>query len=118
MKLFTGLIVVAVSNLEAASAWYQEKFDLRDAKVKPDVDESPSILLVSREGEPRISLVTKDEVGEMDPPIMDTASAAKAREWLLARGVEVGPVQTDRQGTHFVEMRDLENNMIEICEEP
>jgi hypothetical protein len=49
---------------------------------------------------------------------MDTASAAKAREWLLARGVEVGPVQTDRQGTHFVEMRDLENNMIEICEEP
>jgi|SRR6476659_9746132 catechol 2,3-dioxygenase-like lactoylglutathione lyase family enzyme len=120
MKLFSGLIVVAVRNLEAASAWYQEKFDLRYEKVKPDVDESPSILLVSREGEPRISLMTKDDddAGEIDRPIMDTASAAKAREWLLARGVEVGPVQTDRQGTHFVEMRDLENNMIEICEEP
>ena len=119
MKLFSGLIVVAVRNLDAASAWYQEKFDLRYEKVKSD-DASPSILLVSREGEPRISLMTKDDddAGEMDRPIMDTANAAKAREWLLARGVEVSPVQTDRQGTHYVEMRDLENNMIEICEEP
>ena len=43
---------------------------------------------------------------------------AKAREWLLARGVNVGPAHTDIQGTHYIEMRDLDNNLIEICEEP
>ena len=47
-----------------------------------------------------------------------TGNAAKAREWLLARGINVGPDQTDGQGTHYVEFRDLEDNIIEICEEP
>jgi hypothetical protein len=50
--------------------------------------------------------------------MFDTGNAQKAREWLLARGVNVGPVQTDGQGTHYCEIFDLDNNMIEICEEP
>jgi hypothetical protein len=28
------------------------------------------------------------------------------------------PVETDRQGTHYFEMRDSEGNTVEICEEP
>lgn len=42
----------------------------------------------------------------------------KAWEWLSSRGVNVGAVQEDRQGTHYFEMRDLEGNAIEISEEP
>ena len=42
----------------------------------------------------------------------------RRREWLLSRGVSVGPVQVDGQGARYIEMRDLDNNMIEICEEP
>jgi hypothetical protein len=47
-----------------------------------------------------------------------TSRIEKAREYLTSRGVFVGEIQQDRQGTHFFEMRDLENNVIEICEEP
>jgi len=42
----------------------------------------------------------------------------KAREVLSSRGVNVGDIQEDRQGTHYFEMRDLEGNLIEVSEEP
>jgi hypothetical protein len=53
----------------------------------------------------------------IETPILYVSSVQKARERLAARGVNVGPIQKDRQGTHYFEMRDLENNMIEFCEE-
>src|SRR5947207_14138467 len=40
------------------------------------------------------------------------------RDFLVSRGVNVGDIQQDGQGTHFFEMRDLEGNVIEISEEP
>jgi catechol 2,3-dioxygenase-like lactoylglutathione lyase family enzyme len=117
MSIFSGEIVVCVSNREAASAWYKEKLDLRES-ADPIADGEPGdIMLASRKDEIRV-VVTAAGTGEPDRPMLDTRNAAKAREWLLARGVEVGPVQTDRQGTHYIEMRDLEGNSIEICEEP
>jgi hypothetical protein len=42
----------------------------------------------------------------------------KAREVLSSRGVNVGDVQEDRQGTQYFQMRDLEGNLIEVAEEP
>jgi hypothetical protein len=42
----------------------------------------------------------------------------KAREVLGFRGVNVGEIQEDRQGTHHFEMRDLEGNVIDVSEEP
>jgi len=42
----------------------------------------------------------------------------KARKWLSSRDLDVGQIQEDRQGTRFFEMRDPENNVIEITEEP
>jgi hypothetical protein len=47
-----------------------------------------------------------------------TANIAKARDYLLARGVEATKIQRDRQNTKFFEMRDLEGNLIEICQQP
>jgi hypothetical protein len=49
---------------------------------------------------------------------MNTPNVKKAREFPIARGVNVSEIQEDRQGTHFFEMRDLEGNVIEISEEP
>jgi hypothetical protein len=46
-----------------------------------------------------------------------TTRIEKARAYLSAREVEVGEIQTDRHGTRFFEIRDLENNLIEIVEE-
>jgi hypothetical protein len=36
----------------------------------------------------------------------------------LPRGVNVGPIETDRQGTRYFAMQDLEGNAIEVSEEP
>jgi hypothetical protein len=47
-----------------------------------------------------------------------TSRIEKARDYLSSRGVNVDEIQQDRQGTRFFEMRDLESNVIEICEEP
>jgi len=41
----------------------------------------------------------------------------RGRSW-VSRGVNVGEIQEDRQGTHYFEMRDLEGSVIEVSEEP
>ena len=117
MVPFTGWIVVTVRNLDAAAAaaWYKQKLELPESRKTED-DKTGGLELSTHNLEIKVLLFAGADYP--DRPILDTRSAAKAREWLLARGVEVGPVQTDIQGTHFVEMRDLEGNMIEICEEP
>ena len=51
-------------------------------------------------------------------PMLYASNLKKAREFLSSRGVNVGEVQEDGQGTHFFEMRDMEGNVIEISEEP
>ncbi|HZI56964.1 MAG TPA: VOC family protein [Verrucomicrobiae bacterium] len=113
---FTGTIVLIVPDVRGAVAWYTAKLDLRESKLKFDDGASGDVMLVSRDEQTQI--VLSAEEGEPDRPILDTRSAAKSREWLLARGVAVGPVLTDRQGTHYMEMTDPYNNVIEICEEP
>lgn len=113
---FTGVIVLVVPDVRDAVAWYTEKLDLRESKHKFEDGASGDALLVSRDEQ--IQIVLSAEEGEPDRPILDTRSAAKSREWLLERGVAVGPVLTDRQGTHYIEMTDPYNHVIEICEEP
>jgi catechol 2,3-dioxygenase-like lactoylglutathione lyase family enzyme len=117
MSKFNGAICVGVSNIAAAAAWYKEKFGLRESGQEVADGEPGDIELVSANGEITVDLVGLGE-DPMDTPMFDTGNAEKAREWLLSRGVSVGPVQTDGQGTRYIEMRDLDNNMIEICEEP
>jgi hypothetical protein len=51
-------------------------------------------------------------------PMLYASNIGKAREVLGSRGVYVGGIQQDRQGTHYFEMRDLEGNVIEVSEEP
>ena len=119
MILFNGVIAIGVSDLDATIAWYKEKFELRESGHKVQDGDPGDTELVSRNGEIMIVLSTGIEPqGNEPPPILNTADAAKAREWLLAHGVNVGPVQTDIQGTRYIEMRDLDKNMIEISEEP
>jgi catechol 2,3-dioxygenase-like lactoylglutathione lyase family enzyme len=115
MAPFTGWIVVAVRDVDAAAAWYKQKLELPESRTIED-EETGGLELSTRNLEIKVLLFAGADYP--DRPILDTRNAAKAREWLLARGVEVGPVETDIQGTHYIEMRDLEGNSIEICEEP
>ncbi|HEY1528913.1 MAG TPA: hypothetical protein VGH51_22040 [Candidatus Angelobacter sp.] len=50
MSLFSGAIFIGVSNIDAAVAWYKEKFELRESP-DPVVDGEPGdVELVSRNG--------------------------------------------------------------------
>jgi len=120
MKLFFGWITVAANDLEAAARWYVEKFELKNSGfTEEDGSRFCELTAGDYDMEPKIVLCQKEsDEAEPDKPILNTANAAKAREWLLARNVSVGPVETDRQGTHYFEMRDNEGNTVEICEEP
>ena len=51
------------------------------------------------------------------PPVMFAKKLAEAHEYLSARGVHVGPIQSDSGGNQFFRFRDLEGNELEVCQE-
>lgn len=113
-----GTNYIGVRDISAANAWYIEKLGMR--KMELDVDSPESIALGFSEEEYAITLgpsASPDQLDELTH-ILFTSNVRKAREWLLSRGVQVGEIRKDRQGTQYFEMRDLEDNVIEITEEP
>jgi catechol 2,3-dioxygenase-like lactoylglutathione lyase family enzyme len=112
-----GANYIGVRDVAAAAAWYIEKLGLRKIKVEMD------------EGEGCVALgFSKDEYAlTLGPPgkptdelnvLLYSSNVKKAREFLSSRGVSVSEIQQDRQRTHYFEMRDVEGNVIEICEVP
>jgi hypothetical protein len=51
-------------------------------------------------------------------PTIFTDNIKQARGLLESRGVAVGPIRNDRQGTHYFEFRDADENLLEVSEEP
>jgi catechol 2,3-dioxygenase-like lactoylglutathione lyase family enzyme len=118
MSLFTpvGTNYIAVLDLPAAASWYAEKFGLRQHPTQFDDGQNGIELTLS--DEIYFVLGPRDEPADDETPMLYTSHIEKARDFLIARGVSVGEIQQDRQGTRFFEMRDLEGNVIEITEEP
>lgn len=118
MYLFrpAGSNYIAVLDLTASASWYAEKFGLRPNTTKFDDGQKGVELTLSEEvffvlGPPGLP-------ADPDTPMLYTARIQKARDLLISRGVTVGPIQRDRQNTRFFEIRDLENNVTEIVDEP
>jgi catechol 2,3-dioxygenase-like lactoylglutathione lyase family enzyme len=106
-----------VTNVAAAIAWYKEKFDLREFKVPTaDGDEPSPVYVAYNETSGGIDFGTDGE-GE-NRPILYAGKIKRAYELLGRRGVQLGPVQRDIQGTQYFEARDLDGNTLEISEEP
>jgi catechol 2,3-dioxygenase-like lactoylglutathione lyase family enzyme len=108
---------VGVVDIASSTAWYIDKLGLSKVNVELDDGEDCVALGFSKE----------DSAVCLGPPgaptneltaVLYCSSVKKAREFLFSRGVNVGEIQQDRQGTSFFEMRDPENNLIEISEEP
>jgi len=113
-----GSNYTAVVDIAAACSWYIEKLGLQKISVALDDGEN-CIALGFSEEEPAFVLgppsdAPRDELSAM----LYTSKLKKAREVLISRGVNVGEIQQDRQGTHYFEMRDPEGNVVEISEEP
>lgn len=116
-----GTNYIGVRDVPAAAAWYIEKLGLRKMPIEMDDCEGCVTLGFGKE-EYAVTLgpivaADSQQTDELTHSLF-TTKVSKAREWLLSRGVQVGELQQDRQGTHYFEMRDLENNVIEITEEP
>jgi catechol 2,3-dioxygenase-like lactoylglutathione lyase family enzyme len=113
---FSGSVYIGVRDLDAALAWYQQKLDLKKSDEPPD-EEVGDAVLVSKDLEAEIALGAPNPANR-DTPMFAVSDAQKAWSWMHDRGLNVSPVQKDRQGTLFFELRDLEGNLIEFCEEP
>ena len=119
---FSEPISVPVHDLEIAKRWYCEKLDFKEM---PALEDDPGAIALQHEpGEGILILGLPDEKnpGSLEPspavPTLFTDKIEKARNLLNSRGVACGPVQRDRQGTHYFEIRDADGNLLEISEEP
>jgi catechol 2,3-dioxygenase-like lactoylglutathione lyase family enzyme len=119
MRLFrpAGTNYMPVLDIPAAAAWYVDVFGLRQYVTKFD-DGQKGIELSDSDNEVFFVLGPRDVPTNDETPMLYTSRIEKARSRLIGRGVTVGEIQRDRQNTRFFEMRDLEGNVIEICDEP
>jgi hypothetical protein len=128
MALFyTDSVALAYSDIEAAKRWWIEAFECKQAKVPPDWDcplPSDAALQLPGHSAPTVLLSARAEVerANYDRPsplvsVIFCLKLKKGHEQLLSRGVLAGPIQ-DGGDTQFFEIRDPENNVIQICKEP
>jgi hypothetical protein len=121
MALFrpAGTNYVPVLDLAAAASWYADIFDLRPRPTKFDDGQKGIELSHSSDYEDLFFVLGPANVpNDGETPMLLTSHILKAKDYLSSRGVNVGEIQRDRQGTRFFEMRDSEGNVIEISVEP
>jgi hypothetical protein len=111
-------VYIGVADIRAASAWYMEKLGLRPMPPTPDDEEGCVALGFSKEDRVAIVLGPRGKPTDGATPMLYASKIGKARDLLSSRGVNVGALQKDRQGTHYFEIRDLEGNLLEVSEEP
>lgn len=109
---------IGVLDLTAAATWYIEKLGLQKVPVKMDDAEGCVALGFSKKDQAAIALGPRSKPQDGMTPMLYASNVKQARDFLSSRGVNVGDIQQDRQGTHYFEMRDLEGNLIEVSEEP
>ena len=112
-----GTNYIGVHDVAAAAAWYMEKLGLHKMNVEMD-DGEGCVALGFPKDDWAVTLGSPSKPTQELTPLLYSSNVKKAREFLTSRGVSVGEIQQDRQGTDYFEMRDLEGNIIEICEEP
>jgi hypothetical protein len=104
--------------MEAATAWYIDKLGLKQTAVELDEGEGCVGLIFPKEISTPIVLGPASGPSNAATRMLYSGAIRKAREWLSSRGVTVGAIEKDRQGTQYFEMQDLEGNRIEVTAEP
>jgi predicted enzyme related to lactoylglutathione lyase len=107
---------VPVRDMDTAARWYAHVFGCRFAEIIADGERT--IRLYLEEGDESLILVPTTSSPSDTPPIIFTTNAAKANTDLGRKSVITYPIQKDRQGTNFFEIRDCEGNLLEISEMP
>ena len=110
-------IYIGVTDAVAASLWYKEKLGLQEV-VAPTSDAADCVSLAFSERDKTAIILGPRDSTTDQRPILYATNIGKAKDQLSSRGVSVTPIESDRQGTHYFVMRDLEGNEIEVSEEP
>jgi hypothetical protein len=108
---------IGVLNVLAASSWYIDKLGLQRVVVSMGDGEAVS-LGFSAKDTTAIILVPRRNPPDEGNPMLYASNIEKAHGLLSSRGVSVGEIETDRQGTRYFVMHDLDGNQIEITQEP
>jgi hypothetical protein len=107
---------VGVVDVAAASAWYIDKLGFQ--QVVLDDEEGCMALAFSQNDMTAITLGPRGRPADGTTPMLYASNVERAREKLISRGVNVGPIEEDLQGTHYFMIRDLDGNPVEITKEP
>lgn len=108
---------IGVRDLTTAVSWYKEKLGLDEIDIEMDESEGYVALGFSND-EYIVALGPIGKPTEELRPLLFTKNVKKARDYVSSRGAAAGPIERDAQGTPYFEIRDLEGNVIEVCEEP
>jgi catechol 2,3-dioxygenase-like lactoylglutathione lyase family enzyme len=115
-----GDVAVDVHDVAAAQRWYSEKLGLPYSSS--EVEEASMELGYSHD-EVVVYLVEmsgsdRPNRNPQRPSIIFVKKVAGAHEFLRSRGVNAGPIQSDSGGNQFFRFHDLEDNELEVCQEP
>src|SRR5580704_11143973 len=110
---------IGVLDVESATSWHIEKLGLQEVPAEMGDPEGCVALDFSKKDQTCIAVLgPRGKPTDGTTPMLYASNIKKAREVLSSRGVNVGDVQKDRQGTQYFQMRDMEDNLIEVSEEP
>ena len=126
MGLFSAdSLVMCYLNIEVAKRWWIDQFECKQTEVPEEWDDplsSDVALRLPGYDEPTILLSDQRKVGDAGferanhHPLLFSPRLKKAREHLISRGSAPGLIQ-NAGGKQFFEIRDPEDNTIEICEQ-
>ena len=127
MRFYTDAVALTYSDVQTAKQWWINAFDCKVVKVPPDWDNqlpSDIALMLPRNDQPAILLSARAEVEQegfdRPSPVVSVSFCDKlkqAYDQLSGRGIVLGPIQ-DGGDTQFFELRDSEENLIQVCKEP
>lgn len=106
---------ILVRNPDQVTPWYTEKLGLR--KVTGNSPSESDTTFRFKEDGNSIVLTTCAGFGTGATLMLYTKKIGKMRDVMMARGVEVGDIQYDRQGIRYFDIRDPQGNAIEVVEE-
>jgi predicted enzyme related to lactoylglutathione lyase len=107
---------ILVRDIDSVAPWYEEKLGLRKPVGNPRGEAGVATLSFKEDGN-SIILTTHGDFRTEGTPILFTRKVGKMRDVMAARGVKVGPIERDRQGTAYFQIRDPEGNEIEVVQE-
>lgn len=114
-------MAVDVHDVAAAQRWYKEKMGL--GYFSTDLDEEEGSMKLGYSAEEafvyllKVSNGKRPDVMPGHPPIIFARKLDAAIAFLSSHGVDVGPLQHDSAGNHFIRFHDLEGNELEVCQQ-